>query len=78
MEFGRTSARRVFRTERHIDSQGVQISALHRSSATSAELDQEKGTKEKSKNSLLYGRGFLEASGIGDQVWFTDSFSRCR
>jgi len=66
MELGRTTAGRTFRAKRHIDHQGIQISALHRSSTASTELDQEKGAKEKSKDSLLYGRGFLEASGIGD------------
>jgi len=78
LELGRSSTGRAVRAKWHIDHESIQISALHRSTATSAELDQEERREEESEDPLLYRYGFPEANRTGDPIWFTGTCAGCR
>lgn len=72
MDIRGSTTGRAIRTKRNSDVEGIEIPRLHRSSATSSELDQKEGAQA-FENSIVHRSRFLETGGTGGKVWSTGS-----
>lgn len=77
MDIRGSTTGRAIRTKWNSDLESIEIPRLHRSSATSSELDQKKGAQA-FENSIIYRSRFPETGGTGYKIWSTDSLPRCR
>lgn len=72
MDIRGSTTGRALRAKRNSDLEGIEIPRLHRSPATSSELDQKEGAQA-FENSIVYRSRFLETGGTGDKIWSTGS-----